>query len=492
MSFRNVFLTSVLALTLSHAAPAAETLLQPSESPLISFRILFRTGAAADPKGKEGVASLTASMLSQGGTAKRTYDQIVEQMFPMATSVGSQVDKEMTVFAGTTHVDNLEAYYSTLKEMLLEPGWREDDFRRLKDDSINFLRIGLRGNNEEELGKEYLYLKIYGPAHPYGHHNSGTVSALQSMTIDDLKAFYAENYRSDNVEIAISGGYPADFPARVKADFEKLSAGAPGPVVLPVPAQAKKTALHILQKDTRSTLISIGFPLDVTRSDPDWPALKVMQSYFGQHRSAKSYLFQQIREIRGMNYGDYAYIEYFPRGMYQFQPDPNLARRQQIFQIWIRPVIPENGPFALKIAMYELDKLIREGISEEDFESTKLFLSKNVNLLTQTQDEQLGYALDSQYYKTGEFNAWFKEKLNGLTRDAVNKAIKDHLRATNLDVVVITQDAAGFRRRILSNDAKPVYAAPPAKAVQAEDVLIRNYKLDLGAIDIVPADTIFE
>jgi zinc protease len=492
MRFRNLLFAAALAAFISGSAPAAEMLLQPSESPLISFRILFRTGAAADPKGKEGAAALTASMLSSGGTTKRTYDQLVEHLFPMAASVGSQVDKEMTVFSGTTHVENLEAYYSTLKEMLLEPGWREEDFRRLKDDTINFLRIGLRGNNEEELGKEALYLTIYGPEHPYGRHNAGKVSALQAMTIGDLKDFYGSNYRSDNVVIAISGGYPADFPARVKADFDKLPAGAPGPVELPAPVAAKKIAVHILQKDTRSTLLSIGFPIDVTRSHPDWPALKLMQSYFGQHRSSKSHLFQQIREIRGMNYGDYAYIEYFPRGMYLTAPDANLARRQEIFQIWIRPVQPENGPFALKITLYELDKLIREGISEEDFESTRLFLSKNVNLLTQTQDDQLGYALDSQYYGIGEFNAWFKEKLNGLTREAVNKAIKDHLRATNLDVIVITQDAAGFRRRILANDAAPVYAAPPPEHVRAEDLLIRNYKLDLGAIEIVPADTIFE
>ncbi len=240
-------------------------------------------------------------------------------------------------------------------------------------------------------------------------------------------------------------------------------------------------------------MLSIGFPIDVTRSHPDWPALKLMQSYFGQHRSSKSHLFQQIREIRGMNYGDYAYIEYFPGGMYLFQPPPNLGRRQQIFQIWIRPVRPENGPFALKIAMYELDKLLRERASaKRTSRRPSTYLSKYVNLLTQTQDHQLGYALDSQYYGTGDFNAWFKEKLNGLTREAVNKAIKDHLRATNLDVVVITQDAAGFRRRVLSNDARPVYASPPPEAVRAEDLLIRNYKLDLGAINIVPADTIFE
>ena len=55
-----------------------------------------------------------------------------------------------------------------------------------------------------------------------------------------------------------------------------------------------------------------------------------------------------------MNYGDYAYIEAFPRGMFQFFPDPNIARRAQLFEVWIRPVVPENGPMALRIALHEL------------------------------------------------------------------------------------------------------------------------------------------
>ena len=63
-----------------------------------------------------------------------------------------------------------------------------------------------------------------------------------------------------------------------------------------------------------------------------------------------SHLYERIREVRGMNYGDYAYIEAFPRGMFQFFPDPNIARRAQIFEIWIRPVAPENAHMALRIA----------------------------------------------------------------------------------------------------------------------------------------------
>ena len=67
-----------------------------------------------------------------------------------------------------------------------------------------------------------------------------------------------------------------------------------------------------------------------------------------------------MREKRGLNYGDYAYIEYFPRGMFLMEPPPNLARHYQIFQVWIRPVEPPTAKFALRLALFELDKLAEE------------------------------------------------------------------------------------------------------------------------------------
>ncbi len=478
-------------------APAAhgagpELLLQPGESPLITLRIVFRAGAASDLAGKEGAAALTAAMLSGGGSRQMSYDDIIDAFFPMAAGVSAQVDKEMTVFAGTTHAENLDAYYEILRQMLLDPGWRKDDFDRLKDKALNYLRVRLRGNNEEELGKEYLYLKIYGD-HPYGHQNSGTVRSVEAMTIENVKTFYEANYRRGNLTIGLAGGYPADFPQRVRKDFEILEDGASEEIALPKPETPDKLRVHIIEKDTRSTLISLGFPIEVTRGHPDWPALKLAQSYFGQHRSSKSRLYQRIREIRGMNYGDYAYIEYFPRGMFLMQPESNLARRQQIFQIWIRPVVPENGLFALKTALYELDKLVREGIPEKDFAATVEFLRKYVNLLTQTQSSALGYALDDAYYGLPDFNGWIKQQLIGLTADAVNRAVTKHLWATDLDVVIITKDAQAMRRMLQTGArAKPMYASPPPDDILAEDKVIGGYKLDIGSIAIVPAEMVFE
>ncbi len=487
---RTALAASLLAAALF--AQKIETVTLPSSAPLVTFRILFKTGAASDPAGKEGAAALTAAMLAAGGSREMSYEQIVRALFPMAAAIHSQTDKEMTVFYGTTHADNLEKYYGLLRSMLLDPGWREDDFRRLKMDAINHLRVELRGNNDEELGKEALYLRIYD-SHPYGHENTGAVSALEKMTLDDLKSFYRRNYTRAGLVIGLAGGYPKGFAERVTADFARLPEQAPPAAELPEPKALPKLRVRLIEKNTRATAISLGFPLAVNRSSPDWPALLVAQSYLGQHRSSKGRLYNRLRELRGLNYGDYAYIEYFPRGMSLTEPEPNLGRRQQIFQIWIRPVEPQNGMFVLRAALYELNRLVERGLSKEEFEATRQFLSKFVNLLTQTQGAQLGYLLDSKYYGIPEFNGYVKSALERLSVDDVNGAIRKHLRATNLDVIIVTKDAKGMKDAILSGAPSTMtYVAQKPKEVLDEDKRIGSYRLDVSAVDVVPADTVFE
>ena len=469
----------------------------PNRSPLVSFRIMFMTGSANDPKGKEGLASLTAALLAEGGTRTRTYAQITDAMYPMATSFSWQVDKEMTVFSGTTHVDNLEKFYSLIREMLLDPGFRDDDFQRLKEDAINYLKTSLRGGNDEELGKEVLYTMIYPASHPYGHQNMGSVSALEALTLKDVRDFYNLNYSRTNLVIGLAGGYPAEFPKRVEADVEKLPTGAIDQLTtkLMQPRQTPGTQIEIVQRETRSTALSLGFPIDITRAQKDWPALAVVASYFGQHRSSNSYLYQRLREARGLNYGDYAYIEYFPRGMFQFQPDANLGRKLQIFQIWIRPVEPQNGHFVLRAALYEYDKLVREGMTQEAFESTREFLSKYVNVLTATQDDQLGYALDSRYYGIKDFPTYMREQLAKLTLDDVNRAIKQYLKSDAMRIAIVTKDAAGLRDAILNNKPSPItYNAPKPKEITDEDKMIESYKIVVkpGDVTIVPAEKVFQ
>ncbi len=494
MNNRGLVAFLLMVLGLWPASAAEPMVLMPGHSPLVSFRILFQTGSAEDPPGKEGVASLTAAMLAKGGTRSLTYEKIVEAMYPMATSFDWQVDKEMTVFYGTTHRDNLERYYALIRSMMLEPGFRPEDFARLKADAMNYLKVSLRDGNDEELAKEELYNILYDGS-PYGHHNLGRLPALERLTLEDVRAFYQRHYTRATLVLGLAGGYPADFPETLRRDFASLPAGSPETLRLPPPKVPKGTRVRIIQRETRSTAISLGFPLDVRRGDKDWPALALVASYFGQHRSSNSYLYQRLREARGLNYGDYAYIENFPRGMFQFEPSPNLGRRQQIFQVWIRPVEPANGPFALRAALCEYDKLVREGLSREAFETTREFLGKYVNILLQTQDARLGYALDSRYYGIGEFGAYMRDRLARLTLAEVNRAIRRHLKTDRLQVVMVTKDAPALKDSLVSGRPTPItYNAPKPAALLEEDQAIARFKLNLepDRVVIMPAQKVFE
>jgi len=487
LAFASVFLAS-------GAFAQMRTVTLPGKSPVVTLRVVFTTGAAADPEDKPGLAHLTAAMLAGGGSKDLTYKQILDAMFPMATSVAAQTDQEMTTFAGATHVDNLDAYYKLFRAMLLEPGWREDDFKRLKDEAINALRIGLRGNNDEELGKEALYLALYRGT-PYGHYSTGTVSSLETLTLNDVKQFYKQHYTQSNLFLGVAGAYPADFLERIKKDFGVLPIKDSTAALDVKPRVIEHNSALIIEKNTRSVAYSLGFPIAVKRGDPDYPALLLMQSYFGPHRMSGGRLFQRIREIRGINYGDYAYIEYFPRGMFLMEPSPNLVRRSQIFQIWIRPVEPPAAAFTLRLAAYELDKLVKDGIPEEDFERTKEFLIKYVNVLTKTRSAELGYAIDSLIYGIPDYNSYVKNAVAKLTREQVNAAIRKHLRADRLQIVAVAASAEDLKKQITAAgpSAIPYNSAKPAE-ILAEDKIVGAWELGLRPEDvsIVPVANMFE
>jgi zinc protease len=433
-------------------------------------------------------------MLSNGGTKALTYKQITDALYPMAAGIEAYSDKEMTTFVGQTHVDNLDKFYALMRDAVLNPGWRNEDFTRVRDDQVNALRVSLRGNNDEELGKEVLYNVLYS-GHPYGHENMGTVAALQKMTVTDLQAFHRKHYTQANLIIGLAGGYPAGFAARVKKDFGVLPAGPADTFELPQPAVVAHNRATLIDKDTRSVAWSLGYPVSVKRGDPEFAALLVAQSWLGQHRESGGDLYNRMRELRGLNYGDYAYIEYFPRGMFQFEPDPNLARHQQIFQIWIRPLEPPNAIFGLRLAMFELDKLVKSGISQADFDKTRSFLSKYVNILTKTKSAELGYAIDSAYYGMPNYNEYLKASLTKLTVDDVNRAVKKYLHADRLQIVGVAKDAASIKAALVGDAATPMhYNAPKPQDILDEDKIVERWPIGLRPEDvtIVQVDTVFE
>ncbi len=411
----------------------------------------------------------------------------------MAAYVNLNLDKEMSVFTGQVHVDNLEEYYSIIKDMLLKPGFREEDFIRIKTNQLNFLERTLVSDMDEQFGKEILNLAMYED-HPYGHTEAGTVESVKSLTLEDVQAFYSEHFVQGNITLGLTGGYPLDFPAKMKNDFSTLPAGHTPQLVLPEQKMPDSFEFVIAEKQTPATAMSMGFPVSLSKKVSDYFALWIAISHFGEHRQHVSHLFQKIRDERGQNYGDYAYADHFIQGRDKF-PAQNYGRQQQYFSIWIRPLANSNRHFALRQALLELKKLVQEGIPEKRFELVRTYLLNYTKLYAQTLGERLGWQMDSKYYGYKDFLAEAQERLPKITLEQVNNAIRKYLNFENLYIAIITQDAQSLRDVLVADTPSPItYAGPKPQEILDEDLIYEVFPLNVKSknIRVVPASQFFQ
>jgi zinc protease len=409
----------------------------------------------------------------------------------------------MTNVIGRVHRDNLEPYYSLLRNALLSPAFSETDFSRVHAQRLNALERGRRYSRDEELGKQLLFWRAFAGT-PYEHPEEGYVSSVRSITLDDVKAFYRQHYTRRNVTVGLAGAYPEGFVDRVRRDVDMLPDAST--VTLTIPAVQPPPGIKVLlvDKATDASAISLGFPISLRRNDPDFAALLVANTYLGQHRESVGRLFQRIREVRGMNYGDYSYIEAFPAGYATQQPRVNVPRSRQLFEIWIRPVsltapgnLHDRTLFATRAALFELGKLVNDGMTPHAVETTKQYLRNYIGTWATTLSRRLAYAVDDAFYGVAApgFLGTLKPAIDRLTPDEVNGAIRRYIHTGNYHLVVITADAAKLKQKLLSGEPSPItYAGERPAALLEEDRTIASLPIPVKDADItiLPIDRVFE
>jgi zinc protease len=495
------------------------------QDPNVSFKLWFKVGSQDDPPGKEGLAALTGAMISDGGTQTHPYEEILAALYPLAAGYSVSVDKEMTVVTGVTHRDNLAAFYSWFSDAVLKPGFRDDDFARLRDSALNGIEKDLRFSSDEELGKATLISRVYAGT-PYAHYDDGTVSALKALTVQDVKDFWAQHFTKDNVVIALGGSYPADLPDRLVADMARLpegatavtataatgtievKAGTPANVVVgsakpeatpaPKPAPIQGRHVTIVTKTGDRTAISAGVPIDLQRGSREYYALWIANSWLGEHRNSSSHLYQVIREARGMNYGDYTYIEAYPNGGQRDKPPTGVGRRSQMFELWLRPVKTPVAVFALRAALREIDMLHKNGLTKEQFDFTRGFLRNYTLHFAETTTDRLGYAVDDRYFGVKDPGdlAMLRQMMDSITLEECNAAIKKYIQADNLQIAIVTSDGEAMAKQLASGAPTPMDYEGVKKdpALLDEDKQIENFPLNItrDRIEIVPVEQMFE
>lgn len=475
----------------------------------IVVKLMFRNGSVCDPSGKEGLTRLTASMITESGTKKLSYAQIQNLLYPQASGYGVSVDKEVTIFTFQCHVDFATKFYPILRDLILTPRFDTSDFARVKSSQQTYVDQNIRSSSDEEYSKVALEHLLFRGT-PYQHMVSGTSAGVSAITIEDVKQHYHSFFTRNNLMIGIAGKYTSAFLKTLKKDMQKLPATQPPLPQIKAPQQPSGFQVEIISKPgALGSAIFMGFPMDITRSSDDFAALMVANSWFGEHRKSYSHLYQKIRATRSMNYGDYSYIEWYPSGGSNMLPPPGVPRSSNYFSIWIRPVQIAKGlraqyqelkdsklghaHFAVRMAIRELDLLIQNGMSQEDFELTRTFLRSYIKLYAQTPDDQLGYMMDSRFYGRKDYLKEMDALLAGLTREKVNQTIQKYWQVKNFYVAVVTDESeAGPLKESLEQNlvSLPGYSDflknGLPKDVLEEDAVVAKYPLPVKQVTIIP------
>lgn len=460
--------------------PMKLVVLPAPNKPIVSVRLVFRTGSVDDPKGKEGLTALTTRVLLEGGTKSLTSAQLLEALFPMAAELDGDTDKEFTTISGRVPREKFERYLELLGEALLAPRFDEKEFARLKSEQLNAVRTRLRQENDEELSKVALDALLY-EGHPYAHFVGGTEAGLAAITLDDVKAQWKATFTQDRLILGLAGGVDDALAQKVKQALSALPARGVTRAPLPT-APGPQGRTLIVKRDTSATAGDFGFTSPIRRGAPDFAALFIALSYFGEHRQEHGVLFQEVRDRRGLNYGTYAYAQHYRQHGWSSVPRPNVLRSQQDVTIWLRPVPPATSVFATRTVLHFLEKLRNEPIPAERFETSKGFLSGATRIWTTTDQLRLGWAIDDVLSGTPDFLGQVRQELETITPARAQEVIRKYVTPSALNFAFVTKDAEGLAAALRSGAPTPItYPSPKPQDVLDDDVRIAKEPLPLQA-----------
>ena len=488
---RSLFLI-LLASSLGARSARSELILQEnSELPVTLFNLSFRVGSADDPRGKEGLAYLTGRMIREGGVKAwpegkgdampaRSRAELEDFLYPYAADISVSIQKEQSSFEVTTTAADAQTIFKALSQLLLAPQFNAVELERIRAETLDILEKQLPREDEEELGKAALDQVIYGNEHPYGHAVSGTLQGVRSITLDDITAFYKTHYTGRRLTLGIAGVIGKKLAADARAFAKLFPKGTTTHAEIPEAPAIHGRHLLIVKGPFDAVGVHIGLPVPFTRASPDFAPMYLASIAFGKHRSFVGRLMHNVREVRGLNYGDFSYVEDFPNGSQLTEQPTQVARTRQAFTVWGRPTPIENGCFLLRQLVREVQSVSTEGLTGAEFELGQSHLVGNIPLLGAALERNLGYSIDSRFYGLyGNYLTNLVSQIKKANLKKVNAEVKKYVHPGDLHLVVVTPDPEKFKAEVLSPSCGIHYAPgmEKTKEVLEEDQLIATFKL---------------
>lgn len=425
-------------------------LVRESAIPLVHFSASTRRGSIADPEGKEGALRLLLRLMRRS-TKGLTAEQVDERLDTLGATLGIEISRSTTGFTGSCIRRSLDAYLELAEGIITCPQFAEDEFERLKSETLAEWVESL--DNDSALARRYFNRRFFAD-HPYGRLTAGTPSSLDAIQLSDLKELHAAVFKGKAPLIAFAGDVDEvlaeSFSARLVRDLGPVPSAAEVKDPFDDPKGPSGRHLTFVDKPSRTqTQILMGC-LGTHPADQDHMALFVGHTIFGGTFGAR--LSREVRGKRGWSYGAYS--------------DLPFDRRRQVFSLWTFPQ-GSDAANCIRLELELLEALISHGVKKSELSATKKYLSNSNVFSSDTAAKRAAAALDREIYGLpDDYHSSFVERVNAITLDEVNEALKNRLSSENLEITVVgTFDTIGAEIR----DAIPALAGCDVIPFDARD-----------------------
>jgi zinc protease len=385
--------------------------------PIVSIELLIDAGARYDRAGQEGLAHLTARLLTYG-TKRRSALQISDTLEFIGSSLSTGSSENLATVSMTILKKDLATGLALLAEVFTQSTFPQDEIERQKHSIVAALKA-----REEDPGDiaERRFAEALFPKSPYGRPVEGTESSINAISQASLREFYERYYRPNRTIMAVVGDVTAEEIANtLNQTFRSWGRGEPSGRP-PVPIANGAPGVIRVNKDLTQANIIMGHE-GVTRDNPDYYAIQVMNYILGGG-GFSSRVMDSIRNERGLAYSVYTF----------FSADKSHGTFQFVMQ-----TKNDSAGEALRIAREEIERIRRDPVSEQELNDAKDYLTGSFPLRLDTNRKVANFLAQVEFFQLGlNYPDRYDDLIRGVTRADVQRVAKRYLQPDKLITVVV-------------------------------------------------------
>jgi zinc protease len=395
--------------------------------PLIAFEAVVRGGARLDADGREGVASLTAELLTQGAGDRDAY-AFADAVEGAGGSFDADANSEAILVHGQFLARDRELLLGLLADALQRPRLAPDELQKLRSRRIEFIKAAKDSEPQSLIGGYGRALLFAG--HPYGKPTSGSETSLAGIQASDVQKFYHDHFGADRLTLVFAGDFdPAALKHEATAAFASWRAtGVPLPALAAPVRMRGRRVLLVDAPGSEQTYFWIG-NVGVARSYPQRAALEITNTAFGG--SFGSMLVQALRVKSGLSYSAHAG---FHRGAVAGE-----------FAISSFTQTSSTEP-AIETALQTLSTLKQQGVGQEAIGSVRSYILGQYALGFETGADWAATLADLDLYHLPDSHIDdFGRELERVDAAAVRQVVDNAYPAVEDVDMVLIADAARVR-----------------------------------------------